>query len=265
MPVGDAASVADRRGRVIDLHSHLLPGVDDGSPSLDNSLRVLERFVGEGIAEVACTPHLNATDARVAPVEVHRRLLAELRYAAGNAIRLHEGFEIMLDQPGCDLRLPGLALGGSRAVLVEFPRNALPDGATGELLRIRTSGLIPVVAHPERYRGISIDKLHIWRDVGAVIQGDGMMLLSSGQMAEMSRAMLRAGVFDILASDNHGDRRSLATVRLWLKEMGADSQGRLLTEENPRRLLRNEMLERVPPLPSQTGLWQRLRALFTRR
>jgi protein-tyrosine phosphatase len=249
---------------VIDLHSHLLPGVDDGSPSLENSLRVLQRFAGEGITEVACTPHLNATDAEAAPVEAHRQLLAELRRAVGERITLHEGFEIMLDQPGCDLRLPGLSLGGSRAVLVEFPRSALPDGATGELLRIRTSGLIPVVAHPERYRGISIDRLHVWRDVGAVIQGDGMMLLSSGQMAEMSRAMLRAGVFDILASDNHGDRRSLATVRLWLREMGAESQGRLLTEVNPRRLLRGEPLQAVPPLTARTGFWQKVRGLFAR-
>ena len=250
---------------MIDLHSHLLPGVDDGSPSLENSLRVLERFAADGVREVACTPHLNASDADRAPVEAHRALLAELRQGAVSAVTLHEGFEIMLDRPGCDLRLPGLSLGGSRAVLVEFPRGGLPDGATGELLRIRTSGLIPVVAHPERYRGISIDRLHAWRDVGAVIQGDGMMLLSSGQMAEMSRAMLGAGVFDILASDNHGDRRSLATVRLWLREVGAESQACLLTEENPRRLLVDESLAPVPPLSSRKGLWQRLRELVTGR
>lgn len=248
---------------MIDLHSHLLPGVDDGSPSLENSLRVLERFAADGVKEIACTPHLNASDAERAPVLLHRELLEELRQGTVSPVTLHEGFEIMLDRPGCDLRLPGLSLGGSRAVLVEFPRGGLPDGATGELLRIRTSGLIPVVAHPERYRGISIDRLHVWRDVGAVIQGDGMMLLSSGQMAEMSRAMLKAGVFDILASDNHGDRRSLATVRLWLREMGAESQARLLMEENPRRLLRDESLARVPPLSSRKGFWQRLRELVS--
>lgn len=51
-----------------------------------------------------------------------------------------------------------------------------------------------------------------------VIQGDALMLLSAGEMAQLARAMLAGGLYDILASDNHGDRRSLATVREWLRE-----------------------------------------------
>jgi len=247
---------------VIDLHSHLLPGVDDGSRTIEISLGVLQRFATEGVREVACTPHLRASLAHEAPIEVHRQLLADLRAVAPPAIRLHSGFEIMLDRPGCDLRIPGLALGTSRAVLVEFPRGGVPPGATEELLRLRATGCIPVVAHPERYAGVSIDTMHVWRDVGAVMQGDALMLLSSGAMAQLARAMLEEGVYDILASDNHGDRRSLATVRAWLREMGGDAHGRLLTEENPRRLLADESLERVPPLRGQRSAWQRLRALF---
>lgn len=247
---------------MIDLHTHLIPGVDDGSRTMDNSVRVLERMAAEGVQVVACTPHLNATAAPEAPVAAHAELRRQLQAAAPNGMQLVQGFEIMLDRPGCDLRLPGLTLGDSHAVLVEFPRAGVPPGAADELLRIRSSGRIPVAAHPERYRGVSVDTMHIWRDVGAVIQGDAQMLLASGPMALLARDMLEEGVYDILASDNHGDRRALATARLWLREMGADRQGRLLTEENPRRLLADEELERVPPVRQGRSIWQRLRALI---
>lgn len=249
---------------MIDLHTHLIPGVDDGSPTLENSLRVLERLRQEGITEVACTPHLDASRALVAPILEYRTLLVELQQGAPPGMRLHPGFEIMLDRPGCDLNLPGLALGPSKAVLVEFPRVPLTPDSTDELMRLRASGVIPVIAHPERYSGITIDKLHIWRDFGVIIQGDALMLLQAGSKAEFSRLMLAEGVVDILASDNHGDRRSLGVVRLWLREVGGERQGRVLTETNPARLLADEMMERVPPLREHQGIWQRLKSLFTR-
>lgn len=248
---------------MIDLHTHLLPGVDDGSPSLAQSLRVLQRLVGEGVTEVACTPHLDASDAARAPLDEHGVLFAELSASAPPGVRLHRGFEIMLDQPGCDLTRPGLSLGGSTAVLVELPRAPISPGATAELTRLRASGVIPVIAHPERYTGITIDLLHVWRDIGVVVQGDGLMLLASGSKADFSRRMLAEGVVDIIASDNHGDTRSLATVRLWLGEVGGEHQAAILMERNPRRLLAGEMLESVPSLREHRSIWTRLRELFT--
>ena len=250
---------------MIDLHTHLIPGVDDGSPTLENSLRVLERLTQEGVTEVACTPHLEASRAAVAPITEYRTLLVSLQQGAPEGMRLHPGFEIMLDRPGCDLTLPGLSLGSSKAVLVEFPRVPLTPDSTDELMRIRASGVVPVIAHPERYSGITIDKLHIWRDFGVIVQGDALMLLQAGPKAEFSRLMLAEGVVDILASDNHGDRRSLGLVRLWLREVGGDRQGRILTEVNPARVLADEMMDRVPPLRERRGIWERLRSLFSRQ
>ncbi|MBK6488641.1 MAG: hypothetical protein IPF98_17725 [Gemmatimonadetes bacterium] len=254
---------------MLDLHTHLLPGVDDGSRALDVSVRVLERFAAEGVSVVACTPHLAASRAIEAPVAAHAALRAAVQAAleatAPGAITLVAGFEIMLDVPGCELHGRGLTLADSRAVLVEFPRTGLPPGATGELLRLRSSGLVPVVAHPERYKGVSVDTMHEWRDVGAVLQGDAMMLLSTGPMAVLARTLLEEGLYDILASDNHGDRRTLSTVREWLRELGGDRQGWQLTEDNPRRLLEDAPLEPVPPLRQPRSAWQRLRAMLGRR
>lgn len=250
---------------MIDLHTHLLPGVDDGSPTLENSLRVMERLEREGVTDVACTPHLRASKVLDAPIEAHNELRRELQEATTTRVRLHAGFEVMLDKPGADLRVPGVSLGGSLATLVEFPHGQLPDGHTEELTRLRASGIIPVVAHPERYGGMTLDIVKAWREAGAIIQGDALLLLSTGAKALLARAMLEEGVYDILASDNHGDRRSLATVRLWLNEMKGSAQGEILTVENPRRVLTNEAMLPVAPLREERGLWQRLRALLGMR
>jgi protein-tyrosine phosphatase len=111
---------------MIDLHSHLLPGVDDGSRSIETSVSVLETFAADGVEIVVLTPHLNVSRAADAPYERHLEILAELRASAPPVPELRLGWEIMLDEPGRDLRSSTLSLGGSRAALVEFPLSGVP-------------------------------------------------------------------------------------------------------------------------------------------
>jgi protein-tyrosine phosphatase len=250
---------------VIDIHTHLLPGVDDGSPNIDVTLQVLERFAHEGVERVVCTPHLRASQAADAPVARHRELLSEIETRARSlgveCPALSPGWEIMLDRPGCDLRARWLALGESRAVLVELPRQFIPPETATELARLRASGIVPVLAHPERYRGVTTDAVREWRAAGAVIQTDATALLAGGPMTEMSRAMLAEGLVDALASDNHGDRRSLGACRLWLEEQGAAEQAELLTRTNPARVLADEAPFPVPPIALDRGVLRRLRQM----
>ncbi|MDB4898798.1 MAG: hypothetical protein JWN53_606, partial [Gemmatimonadetes bacterium] len=84
---------------MIDIHSHLLPGVDDGSPSIEASVAVLERFGTEGVECVVLTPHLSASRASHAPHDAHRAILETLRAAAPTVPELRLGWEIMLDEP----------------------------------------------------------------------------------------------------------------------------------------------------------------------
>jgi protein-tyrosine phosphatase len=74
--------------------------------------------------------------------------------------------------------------------------------------------------------------------------------------------MLAAGQVDVVASDNHGDRRSLATAVLWLAENGAELQSGILTSENPALLLAEEPMRPVPPVSFQRGVLDRLRELI---
>jgi protein-tyrosine phosphatase len=248
---------------VIDIHTHLLPGVDDGARTVEAAVSVLDRFAREGVKVVICTPHLLATEAVRAPVEQHARLLEELAASTPGGPELKQGWEIMLDAPGVDLRAPELHLGRSSAVLVEFPRMNVPPGAARELLRIRNSGVVPVLAHPERYLGFDLQDVFEWRSVGAVIQMDAVMLFGNAPASRVARAMLQEALVDCIASDNHGDSRSLGAARQWLVEIGAAEQAQLLTHTNAERLLANEPVLPVAPIPEvEQGMLARLRELF---
>ncbi|MES2522243.1 MAG: CpsB/CapC family capsule biosynthesis tyrosine phosphatase [Gemmatimonadota bacterium] len=245
---------------MIDIHSHLLPGVDDGSPSFEVSLPVLERFADDGVTVLVCTPHLNASRATSAPYAEYVAILEELRARAPSTIELRMGWEIMLDSPGTDLSGPELCLGDSRALLVEFTRGGLPPGGTHELRRIARLGRTPVLAHPERYYGCTLDHVKEWRSFGVVIQTDVSVLMGRGAPADLARAMLSHGYIDVLASDNHGDHRALSTVRDWLIERGGEEQVDLLTHHNAELVLANEEPLPVPPL--RPGLVSRIRGIF---
>ena len=252
---------------MIDIHTHLLPGVDDGSPSVDASVPVLQRYGQQGVDVLVCTPHLRASDAPRMSPDTYAEVFATLTAAAPERPALKLGWEIMLDMPGVDLRAPHLHLGGSSAALVEFPRMHVPPGAERELLRIRMSGVVPVLAHPERYHRCTIEQVEEWRNVGAVIQVDAAMLFGNAPMCRLARGILEEGLADCIASDNHGDSRSLHAARAWLMEIGADEPAQLLTHTNAGHLLANEPPVPVPPIPRvEPGMLGRLRELlFGRR
>jgi protein-tyrosine phosphatase len=150
-------------------------------------------------------------------------------------------------------------------VLVEFGRTGVPARAAEEIFRLRMSGVVPVLAHPERYWGCTVEQVRAWRNAGAVIQTDALMLLGSGPMAAMAKAMLEEGLVDCIASDNHGDSRTLRAARDWLLELGADEQAHLLTRANAERVLGDLAPIPVAPIRVERGLLGRLRELVLGR
>lgn len=249
---------------MIDLHSHLLPGVDDGSRSLAQSVGVLTTLAEAGITDIVMTPHLRAGEITTKgedAIRVRDERLAELKAAAPPGIRLHPGFEIMLDRP-----LPAEALGdrryalaGSRYYLVEFPLSVMGHLVADVLQAISSKGLVPIVAHPERYRLCSARSVDLWRTVGAAIQVDATEITRPTSRGELARRLLRAGLADVLAADNHGDRRSLATGRRFLEQHGASDAATWLTVENPRAVIGDGRLVPVPKARIQGGFAERIR------
>jgi protein-tyrosine phosphatase len=176
------------------------------------------------------------------------------------------GWEIMLDAHGIDLRSPDLHLDDSGSALVEFPRMHVPPGATQEILRIKMSGVTPVIAHPERYQLCTPEVVREWRSVGAVIQMDAVMVFGSAPTSRLARKLLEAGLIDIIASDTHGDSRSVRMAHDWLEGIEAHEQAELLCTVNARRLLDREAVLPVMPIPeTDHGVLAKLRSMFMRR
>jgi protein-tyrosine phosphatase len=249
---------------VIDLHSHLLPAVDDGSRSVSQSVKVMKAMAAQGVTDICLTPHLRAGELADAPPRKHDDAFAALQAAAPPLPRLHRGAEVMLDRPlpvrGGNAR--GSTLGGTRYILVEFPRLVALDTVTMALSRVLESGLLPVLAHPERYTCCSVEAVARWRKLGAFMQVDATTLLSPQSRGHRARALVGAGLADILAADNHGDDRSIATGRQFLEAQDGPAQAELLTVTNPGAILQDGAIKPVPPVEIRRTWMQRIRQLL---
>jgi protein-tyrosine phosphatase len=249
---------------VIDLHSHLLPAVDDGSRSVAQSINVMKEMAGQGVTDVCLTPHLRAGQLAGAPPRSHDDAFEALQAAAPPLPRLHRGAEVMLDRPlpmnGESLRR--CTIGGTRYILVEFPRMVAYDTVTIALDRVVDAGLLPLLAHPERYTCCSPEAVARWRELGASMQVDATTLLSTQSRGQRARALVAAGLADILAADNHGDDRSIATGRKFLEAQDGAEQAELLTVLNPRAILNDQALISVPPVEIRRSWMQRIRQLL---
>jgi protein-tyrosine phosphatase len=249
---------------VIDLHSHLLPAVDDGSRSVDQSVKVLAAMARLGVTDVCLTPHMQASRTEYGPPPAHQRAFEALRAQAPANPRLHRGAEVMLDRP---ITRPvalarNVTLGGSRYILVEFPRLVSYDIVTSAITQVVELGLIPVVAHPERYSCCSVASVRHWRTVGAKMQVDATTLLASQARGQRARQLIGEGLADILAGDNHGDDRTVATGARFLNAQDGGGQADLLAVRNPAAILEDKALSPVPPLRIRQSWMRRIKAFL---
>jgi protein-tyrosine phosphatase len=256
---------------VIDFHNHVLPAVDDGAASLEESRAALAAFRDQGVRALVATPHLRAsvtTDPAalaeaLAPVDAAWEELKSMAGAEFPDLRLERGFEVALDTPAPDFSDPRVRLAGTRFVLVEFPFMAVPPNAPSALFELKMRGWTPVVAHPERYQNFddTFAAPAEWRRVGAFLQLNAGSLLGKYGPEARTRAwrLLKRGMADFVSSDYHA-RGTLHTVhaRRALEEAGGAEQARLLMDENPARLLEGRDPHPVPPLEERRSFLGRL-------
>ena len=245
-----------------DFHSHLVPGVDDGSPTVDDAMHSIARMTEAGVCGIITTPHFSASYISRPSFEqlmdfLDRRWLRICEAARGAFPQLdfRRGFEVRLDTPAPDLSDPRLRLGGTQFALVEWSGFRAKPGSVEVLARLVDAGHIPVIAHPERYLGID-DELGIvraWKAAGAYMQGSyGSLAGQYGARAKgLVRRFLKAGLLDYLSSDFHGRpgyNFYLEPGAAELRRLGGEAQLELLARVNPGRLFVGERPVEVPPL-----------------
>lgn len=249
---------------MIDLHSHLLPAVDDGSRTIEQSLGVLRRMAEAGVTAICLTPHLEASKAGRGIPAAHDAAFAALHAAAPSQVALHRGVELMLDRPfpADAAGNRALTLAGSRYLLVEFTRMAAPMAVYNALAHIVGLGLVPVLAHPERYACCTPQVAGSWRTTGALLQVDANTLFMERTRGDRARQLVAAGLADVLAADNHGDDRTVSLPYVSLCEHAGQEQADLLLVQNPGAILLDGETEPVPPLGLRQSLLARLKSLL---
>jgi len=240
--------------RVIDLHSHVLPGVDDGARTIEDSRELAKRAAAEGITAIAATPHVRAdyptTPGRMeAEVEALRADLAE----QGIPVEILHGGEIDLDamrQLDPDgLRRFTIAQSG-RYLLVEFPYTGWPLGLEQRLFDLALNGILPILAHPERNRDVQADprRLAPFVERGGLVQVtaaslDGRIGRSSRKAAE---ELIDAGHAHLLASDAHTpDVREVGLAGA-VEALANDELAHYLTEAAPSAIVAGDAVSQPP-------------------
>ena len=249
---------------MIDLHCHLLPGVDDGSKTIEQSVGVLLAMKEAGVTVVCLTPHHTVARIPRGLPASHDQAFAALSAVSPEGIVLYRGVELMLDRPiPPDIREHrGLTLGGTRYILVEFSTGAAIPAVANALYQIVQTGLVPVLAHPERYRACTPQAVSHWKSIGALMQVDATTLLSGRGRGQRAREILSHGLADIIAADNHGDDRTIGAGYRFLCEAGGAFQADLLAVKNPGAILADGTVDPVPPLPIRTGIMDKLKQLL---
>jgi len=236
----------------VDLHCHLLPGIDDGAATTADALAHARRLDAEGVGDVACTPHVKArVFPAVAPSEVAGRV-ADLQGeidAAGLDVRLHTGGEVAhpdaLRLGARELELVAQGPDGARWILLECPFAGLGEEFTAAAGRLTGLGYGLVLAHPERAAGVlgpGRERLEALRAGGALLQVNVCSLLGNHgpHVQEIATSLVRGGTAFCVASDGHpGSREHTLQLgfRLLLRAGASSAQAYRLTKANPRFLL----------------------------
>ncbi|MEO8127698.1 MAG: CpsB/CapC family capsule biosynthesis tyrosine phosphatase [Bryobacteraceae bacterium] len=240
---------------MIDIHSHVLCGLDDGARSLDESVAMIRMAADAGTTDIVASPHANQEYA-FDPWTVERKI-CELQAMVGNFPRIYFGCDFHLTAENLDdaLRSPEkYSINHRGYLLVEFSDFHIPR-TTGEIFeRLVHAGMRPIVTHPERNPLLQnrLEDLEAWVSQGALVQVTAQSLLGRfGRSAKASALeLMECGLVHFLASDAHDLKHrttALSEPRRYVEKTFGAETASLVFEENPRAVLSGIPLTVLPP------------------
>lgn len=258
---------------MIDLHCHLLPGIDDGAVDLDMALAMARIAVDDGIRIVACTPHIypgmyenNAQGIRAAITVMQAELDAHricLKLVEGADVHLDTGL-IASIRAG---RIPTLA--GSRYLLLEPPHHVAPPRFEEEIFMLMAAGIVPVITHPERLTWV---ETHYPLFVRLAERGVWMQITAGALTGRFGRRprfwadrFVSEGHAHLLATDAHHPTRRpplLTEARAAAAQLVGEAEAEHLVFTRPRCIVDNALPDTAPalhrPAVEPGGFWKRL-------
>jgi protein-tyrosine phosphatase len=267
---------------MVDIHHHLLPGLDDGSSSMETSVEMARLAAEDGISHVVCTPHANSRytfdpAVNAAKTQVLRERLAEknIPLTLGSGCDFHLSFENVKHAKVDPSRF---SINGLNYLLVEVPDYGLPPGLTETFYELQLAGLTPILTHPERNPTLQTEpeRMKDWLRGGVLIQvtADSLTGHKGKQAERMSLELLEKRWVHFLATDAHNTTSRPARMRqahnLVATKFGA-SYAHALCLTNPLAVFLGKTFEveedphELFEDPKEPGLWRRMIGAFSKK
>ena len=233
---------------MIDIHSHVLFGLDDGARTLEDSVAMVRMAAEHGTTDLVATPHANL-QFKFDPQRIADRM-AQLCEAAGGALRLYTGcdFHLSFDNIQDSIDHPRkYTINQQRYLLVEFSELLIFKNTEDIFARLRDAGMTPIITHPER-NGLlrqRVENIAKWVDQGVRVQVTAQSLTGTfGRRAQdFSRELLDRRLVHVIASDGHDCERRppvMDEARAWLEKKYGGELAEALCFTNPGAALSGE-------------------------
>ena len=252
---------------MVDIHSHILFGLDDGARTLEDSVTMLRLAADSGTTDIVATPHSN-NEFAFNPALIDAKI-AELQDAAGPLPRIHRGCDFHLTLENIQDALahpPKYAINHLCYLLVEFSDLLIPRTTQEIFDRLQGAGLTPIVTHPER-NGLlhtRLDQLQSWVENGALVQVTaGSLLGAFGRTAKsVATELMNRNLVHFIASDAHDTRYRTPVLRdayQYVEQTWNPALAKLLFTTAPQAVIAGEEIMLLDPAPApRKKKWYRL-------
>lgn len=238
---------------MIDIHTHILPSIDDGAQDLKESIELLQTLAKQGVTEVIATPHVikGTYDNTRSTIDEQLNLLKNAIIDNNIEMKIYPGAELYLDTDTVEnVKANNLTLASSRYVLVESSFQKFPNNFEGILFHLQQEGYEPIIAHAERFHDFNtnFNYLVTLLNRGFYVQVNCGSLF--GEIGERIRKfalkLLEQGCIHFLASDLHGlKKRPLVMDKTYnfISENFSEELAELLMVENPSNIINNKPIK----------------------
>ena len=241
----------------IDIHSHILYNIDDGSKSIEESINIIKEHIKMGFTDIVVTPHYIENTKYKSNNKEKKELLEKLKQELKKQnlnINLYLGNEVFINNNIEELINNNeiATINNSRYLLIEFPMNQQPKDLNNIIYELRIKGITPIIAHPERYDYVekNPDVVYEWIEEGALLQSNyGSIIGIYGSAPQKTiKKLLKKNVISILATDIHYPKNkiymNIDTIRKKIIKTIGEEKFIELTIINPKKIIENKEISK---------------------